>query len=227
MNVKKNAAVLWMLIATTFCAKTTFAQQCTGDDQPYLGRCIGKYMSDYIACVDSIGGNRSEIDSMIKNNRGTDVGGGASASASTKGKLIGGSAGLNLSKKDELSIINKINQKYFPGGASVCSQFEQKIRSDARQKSSPHDTSHNVKLPIRQTMSGGKINFFEGFSVESIGWSSVEDGPVKADFDTPENGHVWLESDEDPIDVSFKNRHYHLSIVKGNGKSAPLLVLSR
>lgn len=226
MRFKKKLAVAGISIAASLCVESAFAQ-CKGDDQPYLGRCISKYMSDYIACVESTGGNRSEIDSLIQNSNGTDIGGGASASVSTKGKLIGGSAGLNLSKKDELSIVNKIDLKYFPNGASVCSQFEQEIKRRANSQLPSPKVSTNVKLPISRTMSGGKVNFFDDFSIELIEWGSVDDGPVKADLNTPENGPVWLRSDEDPIDVAYRGRNYHLSIVKGSGKSAPLLVLSR
>jgi hypothetical protein len=194
--------------------------QCRGDDQPYGTRCISKQMSDYLACVESTGGNRSAISSIVQKIGNLDSDVAASAALSTRGRLVNGSASIALSRQNELSVLNQVEAKFFVGGASTCSEFAQTIKSRASAQVEPH-------FPIERTLSGDRVVFFGKFIVQLVVAGQVAGEPATVELDTPENGRVNLKTGEPPIDVSFNGVDYRLSARESDNRWPIRLVLNR
>lgn len=211
---------VFTILFTTALQATTCMAQCRGDDQPYANRCISKQMSDYIACVESTGGNRSEIGSIIQNSGNSDSAAAAAAALSTKGRLVSGSTTLKLSHQSELSALKQVELKYFAGGTSTCSEFAQAIE---------HRTPTRAELhfPMTRTASGDRVVFFDKFIVQIDVFSKVDDKPTAMEIETPENGRVYLNTGAAPVDVSYNGVNYHLSARETNNKLQPELVLGR
>jgi len=195
--------------------------QCAAGEQLYHGNCVGKPMANYLVCVENTGGNASEIMSIIKKATNNDLGFSASASVATKAKVVAGGAGVALTRKDELAVVDQVERKFFPGGASACADLAKLVWRQAAVV--PHKQVH---FPVKRTLSGARVVFFDGFAVVNEGFGGVEGKPLEIELDTPENGKVWLYSGEKPIDVSYKGRNYLLSAERGANWHSPILILN-
>ena len=107
--------------------------QCEKGFQPRGNVCITQRISDYIACIEAAGGNKSEIDSEIQSAVSDNSAGAASGSAS--GALIKGSAAIKLSKEGEKKITDKLTVKYYQGAMHYCNEaLKQSGSNDQDQK---------------------------------------------------------------------------------------------
>lgn len=177
-------------------------------------------MANLIACIESTGGNRSEIISIVGAKEGKSSEGSVSAAASTKGKLIGGSASLQLSRQEELAALKRIELRYFSGGVSVCADAARAIRATDAKPAAP-------RFPIKRTVSGSRVVFFGDFAVEARSWYKAGDRPLTIEMITPENGLVYVEAGRPPLDVSFKGVNYLLSAKDAGAGLPPVLILNR
>lgn len=199
------------------------APQCKSDEQLYGSLCIDKPWANLIACIESTGGNRSELISIIGANEGKSTEGSASAAVSTKGKLVGGSASLKLSREEELAALNRIELRYFSGGASICADFARTIKTVSSKPTQPAQS----RFPIKRTLSGGRVVFFNDFAVRLHAMYRVGDEPMKIELETPENGLIFMRTGQPPQDVSFKGENYSLSAQDAGEGLPPILILRR
>lgn len=216
--MRKKLVGATLLVVSLHAAATPL--QCKGDDQLYGTLCITKPMADLIACIESTGGNRSELISIVGANEGKSAEGSASASVATKGKLVDGSASLKLSRQEELAALNRIELRYFSGGASICADFARTIKATSAKPVAP-------RLPVQRTVSGSRVVFFGDFAVNVRRWYKGGENPLTIELFTPENGLIYVEAGQPPLDVTFKSVNYLLSAKESGEGRPPILILSR
>lgn len=94
------------------------APSCPAGYQPRGEICLGQLMSEYLACVDSTGGNKQELYDTIASTIKT-VGKG-DVSAKGSGFVINGGGTANIDKNTEEDIQKTLATKFFGGGPDVC-----------------------------------------------------------------------------------------------------------
>jgi len=116
------ACVLRMIvIVALLCISRTpvlAAPVCEAGYQPRGDVCVSQKMSDYIACVEAIGGNKQEITNIVNSKNNANAGG--KAKAAGNGLVVAANGSLELDKKTEQEILQIISTKFFPGGTSEC-----------------------------------------------------------------------------------------------------------
>lgn len=119
-----------LLVAGMFALSITSSEvlaapNCPAGYQPRGEICLGQIMSEYLACVDSTGGNKQEIYDSIASTIKKDGKGDVAAEGS--GFVIKGSGSASIDKSTEENIQKSLSAKFYGEGPTVCLKVLDKI----------------------------------------------------------------------------------------------------
>jgi hypothetical protein len=108
------------------CALTLFpldayaAAQCASGFQPRGDICVSQRMSDFIACVEASGGNKSQLYDQIATS--INSGGGGKAQGTASGVIIQGGGSVEVDKNSEERLNSTLSSQYYGRAMDVCRQ---------------------------------------------------------------------------------------------------------
>jgi len=166
----KSNGILIGIACLCFLLGTTLAEEqpkCGKNQEPYAGRCVSQYMSDYIACVESSGGNHEEISMEVSKAQGKKASGSVSGSGS--GAVFQGSGSVALSLASEEALQKKFVEKWHSNAMETCI----KALKSGQSKPAPKPTSMPPQV-INQAP-GSAVSFGQqgGLTVGQITVGSV------------------------------------------------------
>lgn len=190
------------------------AGECEKGRQPYKNYCISNDMADMIACIDSSGGNKQQFDLYLDES----VGNSSKNAGKVAGgnKVVEGSAQLSVNHDTERRVVNALGEKYFAGALQACSSLAARIVGKSKKAVAPPPPRSSAlpKLPIALIASGDTVTFFNGFSVGIHGIYGIVDDVLNVELLTPENGMVFLKTNNVPENITRKGINYSISAMK-------------
>ena len=98
--------------------KVAAVPKCDDGYQPRGEVCVTQHMSDFLQCVEAIGGNKQQLNEEIYNTAKDAHGGSLSGSGS--GAIVSGSGSIKIDSSQEKAIVRKLEERFFPGGLEEC-----------------------------------------------------------------------------------------------------------